>query len=471
MSSFSAFKQAVKSAAEQFKSIPKTETIRIISHLDADGISAAAILIKAIQRSNRKYLVSIVHQLNKQIIDKLKQEDYKYYVFTDLGSGQLDSLKEMSDRQILVLDHHKPVDVEAGNIMHINPHIFGIDGSKDISGAGVVYFFSTALDEQNKDMSHIAIVGAIGDNQEDNGFSELTSEIVADAEKLDLINVNKGLKLFGIQTRPLHKALEYCTDPYIPDVSNSESGVIQFLNELKIPAREDKGFRKVIDLSQDEMQRLIAGIIMKRKNEENPEDVLGNIYTLPNERLGHSLRDAKEFSTLLNATGRLNRASLGISVCLGNEKAKSKANALSKEYKKEIVNAMNWFRDNADEESVVRGKNFVIINTGDNILPTMVGTLASIVSKGNKFNEGTFILSLGQLGDGYTKVSLRVVGDKKDYADLKSVVKSIAEGLQESEVGGHTYAAGAMIRTQDEEVFINKAKQVFESYLNSSALD
>jgi len=464
MSNYSDFKEEIKRAAEQFKTIPKTETIRIISHLDADGIAAASILIKAIQRDNRKYLVSIVHQLNRKVIDKLKNENYTYYVFTDLGSGQLENLKELN-KKIIILDHHKPTKAEAEHIIHINPHLFGIDGSKEISGAGVVYFFASAIGKQNQDMAHIAIVGATGDNQEDNGFLELNNEILETAKKLNLIQVKKGLRLFGIQTKPLHRVLQYSTDPYIPGVSGSESGAIQFLSDIGIIPNGERSFRKLIHLSGQEMEKLISGIIMKRVDEEKPDDVLGNVYTLINEKEGFSFRDTKEFSTLLNSTGRLNRASLGIAVCLGNEKAKSKANALLTEYKREIVNAMNWFKDNSDEEFVTKGKNFVIINTQDNILPTMVGTLASILSKGNDFDNGTFILSLGQLGDGYTKISLRMAGKVEDM-DLKSVVKKITEDLEEAETGGHNYAAGAMIKTDDEAIFINKAKEIFSNWKN-----
>jgi len=461
------FKEAVKKAAEQFSDIPKTETIRIVSHLDADGIAAASILIKALQRDNRKYIVSIVHQLNKQAIDKLKQEDHRYYVFTDLGSGQIESLKEdFLNKKILILDHHKISKEESDNITHINPHLFGIDGSKEISGAGVVYLFAVALNKQNEDMSHIALVGATGDNQEDKGFLELNNEILENAKKLNLIGVHKGLRLFGIQTRPLYRALQYCTDPYIPGVSGSESGAIQFLNNMGVVPHGESTFKKLIDLNEDEMKKLIAGVIMARVDEEKPDDIFGNVYTLLNEKEGSSFRDTKELSTLLNSTGRLKRASLGISVCLGNEKAKGKANSLLKEYRREIVNAINWFKDNSDEESVIRGKNFVIINTEDNILPTMVGTLASILSKGNEYDNGTFILSLGQLGDGYTKISLRMAG-QIEGADLKKVVKKITEGLDESETGGHNFAAGAMIKTDDEINFINKAKEVFGSYLNN----
>ena len=66
----------------------------IVSHLDADGICASAIMVSALNTDNRKYSVSIVHQLTEEVIDSLSKEPYNYFVFTDLGSGQLSYIKK-----------------------------------------------------------------------------------------------------------------------------------------------------------------------------------------------------------------------------------------------------------------------------------------------------------------------------------------------------------------------------------------
>ena len=55
---------------------------------------------------------------------------------------------------------------------------------------------------------------------------------------------------------------------------------------------------------------------------------------------------------------------------------------------------------------------------------------------------------------------------KVEDMDLKGVVKKITDGLEESETGGHNYAAGAMIKTDDEGIFINKAKEIFSNWKN-----
>ncbi len=68
---------------------------------------------------------------------------------------------------------------------HFNPHLFGRDGSFELSGAGATYLVSKALDLKNKDLSALAIVGAIGDLQ-DRKFCELrgmNTEIVNDGKE------------------------------------------------------------------------------------------------------------------------------------------------------------------------------------------------------------------------------------------------------------------------------------------------
>ena len=461
MDSYDQFKELAKETAIKFNAIDKKATIRIISHLDCDGICAASLLIKALNQDNRKYSISIIPQLNRKVLEELSREEYQYYMFSDLGSGQLSIIQELlKDKNIFVLDHHEPELFKTNsNITHLNPHIIGIDGSKEISGSGVVYFFVIHLNKNMEDLSHIPVIGAIGDVQEEDGFKALNKEILNKAIEKGKIKIHRGLRLFGTQTRPLHKVLEYSTDPYIPGVTASESGAIQFLQHLNINPKIKDRWKKVTDLTDDEMKRLVAGIIIQRQGEDKPDDVLGNIYLLPQEEEG-STKDAKEFSTLLNACGRLNKASLGIGACLNDPKSKKKAVENLNNYKREIINAMGWFRKNQNNpKQITQEKGFTIINARDNILPTMVGTIASILSKSNEFQPGTYIISLAYTLDNDIKVSLRIAGNNRKDLDLRKIMKEIIDQIG-GEAGGHFNAAGAIIPIDQEHNFIDKAKEV-----------
>ncbi len=459
MNEYDLFKEHLAISLEKFKELDKKETIRLVSHLDADGICAAAIMIKALNTDNRKYSLSIVQQLTEEVIDSLSKEPYNYFVFTDLGSGQLSFIKKrFVGKQVFILDHHQPEKVKlTNNIVHVNPHLFEIDGGKEISGAGVVYLFARSLNKNIGDLAHIAVIGAVGDIQEGReGFSKLNKEILEIAAKKKKVKVIKGLRIFGAQTRPLHKVLEYCTDPYIPGVSGSESGAIQFLQQIGIQAKNGKEWRKIVNLDDDEIKRLVSGIILRRLNEDTPEDVLGDVYILNDEKKESPFRDAKEFSTLLNACGRLDKASLGIGACLGDKRNKDMAVRSLNGYKREIINAINWYKENKKDNEVIKGKGYLIINAGGNVRGSIIGTLASIISKSNELKDGTFVLSMADMMNGYYKVSLRLSGRNKDV-DLRDIVKKISDKVG-GEAGGHMNAAGAMIKEKKVEEFIKHAK-------------
>ena len=239
------FKKAVAEAAAEFGALSRQGRVRIISHLDADGISACSIIIRALNRRSMKYAVSIVQQVDEWLVSQLAKENNDVIIFTDIGAGQLMLIsKYLSKKKVFVLDHHPPEGEGHEGLVHVNPHLFGIDGSTEISGAGIAYLFAEALDKKNSDMAHIAIIGAIGDVQEDKGFKQLNMKILETAKKSGKIKVIQGLRVFGAQTKPLHKILEHCTEHVIPGITGSESRAIQFLQQIGINPKSGSEWKR-----------------------------------------------------------------------------------------------------------------------------------------------------------------------------------------------------------------------------------
>jgi len=464
MDNYEKFQQYISQAAQDFKTLHKGQTIKLVSHLDADGISSGALASAFLNKLNIPFSLSIVSQLTKEVLQGLGKEDYEFFVFTDLGCGQISFIHEsLNCKTVFVLDHHIPEEVEVPSHIHVvNPHLFDIDGSSEISGAGVVYLFGKALDSSMTEYAHVAIIGAVGDIQNKDGFLPLNELIVEDAVKAGKLKVIKGLRAYGAQTRPLHKTLEYSSDPYIPGVTGSESGAIQFLQEIGIDPKLDKGWRKIVHLTEEEKKKLIEGIIIKRLGEEHPEDVLSDVYILRDEKKESPLRDVKEFATLLNSCGRMEKGSLGIGACLGDEALKKKAIASLSSYRKKIVEGLRWYEEMKDSDSIVKGNGYIIINAKDKILASMIGTMASMVSKSNKLEPNTFILALADLLNGTSKVSLRISGLKPADIDLREVVSEIAQKVGNCEAGGHIHAAGAMVPSDKEAEFVKVAQEVLE---------
>lgn len=62
--------------------------------------------------------------------------------------------------------------------------------------------------------------------------------------------------------------------------------------------------------------------------------------------------------------------------------------------------------------------------------------------------------------DGNTKVSLRTANNLGGALDLKKMIDDIIMGIGNCEAGGHQNAAGAIIPTEKESMFIEAAKEV-----------
>lgn len=460
---YEGFKEAAKKAALRLKEIDNEENIKVISHLDSDGISAVSILLKALHYSNLVYSMSIVPQLDRKLLKQISNEPFNVFIFTDLGSGNVQDIEELfKGKKVFILDHHQPKKEKVDeNIIHINPHLFGIDGSNEVSGAGVSYFFSRELDNRIKRMAAIAIVGAIGDAQEHNGFSELNNEILEDAIAEGTMKVEKGIKLFGYQTRALHKLLQFCSDPVIPDVTGNEKGAITFLKELGIYGNGNES-KKLTEISREEVDVLVDGIIQKIGNGKKREDIMWNNYILPEEDEKH-MKEVREFSTLLNACGRMEKATIGVGACLGDKEMKKKAVSILSEYKSEIMKAMEWFNDNRKKGNVIEKEGYIIINALDKIRGSIIGTLASLIAKSGKVKDEVYIMSMGHLIDGNTKISLRISGRKRrEDVDLRGIMKEAIEKSGFGEYGGHKYAAGALVPTANEDSFLDIVKQVLD---------
>jgi RecJ-like exonuclease len=446
------------------KEIPKESKIKIISHHDSDGMSAAAIFIKFLKDKGYNFSLTIVPHLDLKTIDELSNESFDYFIFIDLGSNTLSYIdKNIHTKKILIFDHHNLENYEPKNIIMLNPHIIGLNDNREISSSGVVFFSLRNLDKNIESMAHIALIGAVGDNQENKGFKRLNQEILDIAIAQDKIKVIKNIRLFGHQTKPLFEVLKNSQDPYIPEITDSEENSMKFLETLGIGFRKDEEeYKYYSDLTSEEEKRLADAIIKRRRNLPKPDDIYWYNYILVDEKQGSPFRDIREFSTLLNASGRLNKSSLGIGSCLNDENSKKKATMFTNFYKREINRVLSWIRENKKTSNIVEEKGFVLIDGKDNIPIALVGTIASTLSYSRETKAGTIILTMAQsLETGKTKVSMRVA--KSRTVNVFKILREICSGL-DCEFGGHQNAAGAVLNTGLEDLFLENAKVILKKY-------
>ncbi|MFW6014003.1 MAG: DHH family phosphoesterase [Candidatus Nanoarchaeia archaeon] len=457
---YNEFQKQLEEAVDFFSSFDKNGQVRLISHHDADGICSAAIIIELLDKLNFNYCISVVPQLDDDFLQSLSREDYCQFIFADLGSVFIEKISEQLDgRKVLILDHHQ-VNKSAGNknVCHVNPHLHGIQGSREISGSGVVYMFSELFCDVSN-LSHLPIVGAIGDAQANKGLKGLNKIILEKAEQSGCLKIENGLKLFGAQSRPLPKLLRNSYDPFIPGVTGNFRGATEFLKSLNLCGREGKNKIMLDELSNEESKKL-GNAILNKCPHTNKNKIFGDIYIVKGEE--GPFRDAREFATILNACGRLESSTVGIAACLGDKKMKKKAMEIQDEYKKELQAILSWFKKNKDSENVFMSNKYIIINGKHNVPSSMAGTFASIIAYSEEVDDKAFILTLSRLENDFTKVSIRLKG-RSSKVDLNSIISKIVSSVG-GQSGGHSNAAGALIETENEKDFIEAAKRVFEEY-------
>ena len=430
---------SIKNTVKKFLEKTSSKEVYIISHFDTDGITSAAIIVRAFQRLGIKFQLKIVRNLEESFFKEIPEN--KLILFLDLASNSFHYLKKLKT-EIFILDHHEIISEIPDNVTIINPHLY--KEYEEISSAAICYLFAKELDEKNSDLAYLAIVGMVGDMLEKN-LSKTYTNIIKESK----IKVKRGLLLYPA-TRPIDKVLEFSTNIYINGVTGSSKGVMEFLREVGIE-KENGKYKTILDLNEDELSKLITLITIQRSDYRINEELTGNIYLI---NIFNKLEDAREISAMINACSRNGESGTAISFCLQNKIAKERIEKIYTQNKQNIVKALNVI----PELKKIENKNYLIINAEDKIKDTIIGTIASILSNSRGYEEGKAIIGMAYNQD-KIKVSARMVG--KSGKNIREVLNSVVEIIG-GEVGGHHSAAGCLIEKIKENEFIEELRKKLE---------
>jgi single-stranded-DNA-specific exonuclease len=442
--------------------------VAIITHLDADGITAGSIMATAFRRMGARYSVRAVNDMNSSVVENMKAEGRDFYVIADLGGGWASNLRKALDDKWVIIDHHEITEDEiltddGGQIL--NPWKFGIDGGTEASAGGLAYLVASALDLKNRDLSAIAVVSAVADRQDQGdkrSFSGLNAEILKTAQSLGLVSADLDILLSGRETLPPHAALAYTLSHYIDGLTWKKEACYLLLKDAGIKLKDNDGrWRVLAEFSQEEKSAIVEAITKfvggsdKRLYEILLDDLIGYVYTLTREDKRSLLRDAREFSTVLNACGRIGRAGVGIAICMGDRNT-----ALSTG--EEIVSTYNMtLRNNistifSEKWRLTDDGKTAFIN-GDGILEeAMLGAVSSLLSRSPSL-RGRLLFVRTLTKDGTYKFSSRKCLDCKSQANLGMIMRQCSKALS-GVGGGHSAAAGCRIPSSALEDFITGIK-------------
>jgi RecJ-like exonuclease len=477
-SQVTAFSDSATKAAKTIReTVEEDGLIHVFSHLDADGVAAAGIIGKALARLNARFRIRITQWIEEKIIEVLSDKP-QLIVFSDLGSGYVDLLKEkLGGFKIAILDHHQIVGEGTEDFVHVNPHLHGIDGARDISGAGVAYFVAKAIDKANVDSAPVAIVGALGDMQDkydQRMLGGLNEKIVEDAVQSGSLKVDEDLIFFGRETRPIHRMLASTTSPFVPGISGEEDKSLAFLDSLGIkPKTQDDKWRALRDLSDEEKKRLCSALadhLLSKGLRLEVTNLIGHVYILNREEPWTPLRDGREFATLLNATGRMDKSGLGVAVCMGDRAdAFEAATKVLDDYRRSINKYLGWVLERPERMREL--ENIYVVYGESFISDKIVGAISSILVSTLPNPEKPLIAFANVEEQGLAKISARTIDMiVAKGVNLGDIMQAAAERC-DGKGGGHNVAAGAQVPLEKIDDFIGIVNELIGQKLKGENVE
>ena len=434
------------------------KSISVTTHIDCDGLTSGSIITKALIRAGAKCTVRTSKEFSKKIAESFKTDSRDFHIITDLAGGFANTLDETLGDNWIVLDHHQIPEEEKDNQNVINAWSYGIDGGTEICAGGMAYLASMALDERNSDLSAIAVVSALGDRQdqgERKSFTGKNFEIVNIAKEQGLVEIDLDLLLVGRETRPLADALAFTSQPFIEGLTWNKGACLTLLNSSGIQLKDEGRWRVPAELTEIEKRQVIESITKFTSGKNATEimsELIGYTYTFPREDRQSFLRDGREFSTMLNSCGRINRSGVGMAVCMGDRnKILREGEIILTDYRKMIREYMNVLSN--ERWRISESETCVMVNGVDIVPETMTGTISSLIA-GSPKNSGKIVILRTNGEENTIKFSSRKSFSCKSDINLSELMRTGAEKF-DGIGGGHAAAAGAKITKDKLDEFLN----------------
>ncbi len=421
------FLDACKEAREHISS---RDNYLLVHHYDADGLSSGALTAAALERMGKSYSRICVRKLADKELELIAGRKEKNVILVDLGSAQTESLERM-DKTFVIIDHHQG---EQSSILEVNPRMHGIDGSHEMCSASAAYFVFNV-----KEFAPYGVVGSVGDMQ----FPLIgwNRRMLKDGEEAGVLRAYNDLNIFGRVSRTLVPFLTYSVDPYFPGLTNNEQNVIAFYNEIGIELKNGDEWRAYSDLSEYEKRTLRSALVAylyNRGRRYDAEHIISEVYELLNFPERTELRDASEFSTLLNACGRHDKPDVGVNTLLMRQGAYERAKSMLEYHRKVLREGIEYALNKVADFGI-----FYFLDArgviDDGVIGVVAGMLYSSVDRTKP------ILAIALDKEGMIKVSARGTKSLIDNGlDLgKALSESCSAGIGVG--GGHDIAAGATI--------------------------
>jgi len=156
--------EAMERAIQEVRQWPE-KAVQIFHHNDADGLTSGAILIRAFERQGFELHRFCLEKPYPAVLKKVYQQEGCILIFADFAGRIAPMISDLNGGRnlTLILDHHVAQASTDPKVHNLDPDLYGLKGDRDISASTTCYLFAQTLDPTNRDMAHIAALGAVGD--------------------------------------------------------------------------------------------------------------------------------------------------------------------------------------------------------------------------------------------------------------------------------------------------------------------
>ncbi|HYM40644.1 MAG TPA: DHH family phosphoesterase [Thermoplasmata archaeon] len=428
--------------------VDRVSRVRILCHYDPDGTTSAAILARALMRRGKRVHATMSHALDAATVERVKAEPSELLIVSDMGSAQLDLLEALPF-PVIVLDHHKPLR-DSERVVHVNPHLFGVDGAREMCGATTTWLFTLALDDANWDLAGIAAAGAIGDKQDVGGFIGVNAALFGEAAERKILVPERRIAL---RDRPVAQALALSISPYFRGMGGRTEAAEAFLRSAGI---DPAAALRQLDAAQ---RRRLTSVLITRLLEQGAapealEVLVEDRYWIEPDQIY-----AQDLEAYVNSCDRLEQMGLGMAVCLGDREALARAESLLDLYTSKVLEYLRKL----ETEGLFAKKYIQFFYCEE---PSLAGSVAGAGIQ-FFFEQSKPVLGLSVL-DRQTKVSARATRSMiARGVDLAAALREAAESIG-GDGGGHSIASGATIPKGKEEKFLTLVDDIVGRQLSRS---
>ncbi len=310
------------------KTLSFDSSIRIFSHHDADGVSAASILAISLARAELPFQITIINEMKDSVYEAMEKEGDGLVIFSDIGSGDADKLEKV-DADVIVLDHHRPLDGKF-DIIEINAHRYGVDGTKEASGSTMAFLFALAIDGGNLDLAHLSLSGSTGDRQHVGGFQGINKKIAELAVDEGILTISRGLNLPDL---PLAESVASSYSPFFREISGRPDKAKELIESLKLNPK-----KRLSELGEEEEKKLASMLMVKLLKQGCRDDVADELITWRYTHNKSGLR-VDDISSFLDAAVRED-AGMAVAAGMGDEQAILRAKEIRSRHSQEIMNSL-----------------------------------------------------------------------------------------------------------------------------------